>query len=303
MRRMMATALAFLVAALLLAAAAAATACLVLSRQIPPYAEAAKGFRAGFSGKVTEFDMGGSAEGGMAILPKIAEAHCDVVGAIGSPAVKFLKLRITDKPIVYAMVLNPAAEGISGANITGVHLEPAPQTVLAGLKRIIPNAKRVGVLYSPAISGDYIDAARKSASGLGLSLVAAAAPTSGEAVRGLETLAGQADVLWMIPDAITSSDAVFREMLRLSLQKGIPVFALAQKNVSDGALAALASDYLANGLQAGQIASRIAGGSIPSAVADEYARKVGWILNLKTAERLGIKIIKEIEQEAVEAYR
>ena len=107
----------------------------------------------------------------------------------------------------------------------------------------------------------------------------------------------------MIPDAITSSDAVFREMLRLSLQKGIPVFALAQKNVSDGALAALASDYLANGLQAGQIASRIAGGSIPSAVADEYARKVGWILNLKTAERLGIKIIKEIEQEAVEAYR
>ena len=46
MRRMMTTALAFFVAALLPAAAAAATACLVLSRQIPPYAEAAKGFRA-----------------------------------------------------------------------------------------------------------------------------------------------------------------------------------------------------------------------------------------------------------------
>lgn len=303
MRRIAVTTLALVALGFVPATSAAATACIVLSRQIPPYAEAAKGFRAGFGGKVTEFDMGGTPEGGLAILPKIAETNCDIVGALGSPAIKFLKLRVTDKPLVYAMVLNPAAEGISGANITGVHLEPAPQTVLAGLKRIAPNAKRVGVLYSPAVSSSYIDAARRAAGGLGLSLTAVAAPTSGEALRALEGLASQSDILWMIPDAVTSSDAVFREMLRLSLQKGIPIFALAQKNVSDGALAALASDYFSNGLQAGQIASRIAGGSIPSAIADEYAHKVGWYVNLKTAERLGIKILKEVEEDAVEAYR
>jgi putative tryptophan/tyrosine transport system substrate-binding protein len=303
MKKTLSTLLLALLAWLAPAAASAATACLVLSRQIPPYAEAAKGFRAGFTGKVVEFDMGGDAVGGMAILPKIAEANCDVIAALGSPAIKFLKIRITDKPLVYAMVLNPAAEGVSGANITGVHLEPAPQTVLAGLKRIIPNAKRVGVLYSPAVSGSYIEAARKAAAGLGLSLTAAVAPTAGDAVRALDALASQADVLWMIPDAVTSSDSVFREMLRISLQKGVPIFALAQKNVSDGALAALATDYLTNGLQAGQIASRIAGGQAPSSIPDEYARKVGWFVNLKTAERLGIKILQDIEKEAVEAYR
>lgn len=283
--------------------AQAATACLVLSRKIPPYEEASKGFRAGFSGKVTDFDMQGGVEGGLAILPKIAAENCDVIGALGSPAAKFLKMRIMDKPLVFAMVLNPQAEGISGSNLTGVHLEPSPQASLAALKRILPNAKRIGVIYNQANSAAYIASAQKAAEGMGLELLASQAATSGEALRILPSVAEKSDVLWMVPDSSTSSDSVFREMLRLSIQRGLPIFALSQKHVSEGALATVATDYIANGMQAGQIAGRVAGGSNPAMIPSEYARKTGWFVNMKTAERMGISIPADIVKEAVEAYR
>jgi len=280
-----------------------ATACLVMSRKIPPYEEASKGFRASFSGKVFDFDMKGSVDGGLSILPKMSEAGCDIIGALGSPAAKFLKIRVSDKPIVFAMVLNPAAEGIAGDNITGVHLEPSPQSILAGIKRILPNAKRVGVLYNSANSGRYIGDAQRAASGLGLELIARATKNTGEAIRLLSGIADKSDVILMVPDPQTSSDSVFREMLRLSIQQGVPIFALSQKHVSEGALATLATNYTSNGMQAGQIANRIAGGSNPGSISTEYANKAGWFVNLKAAERLGISVPDGIVREAVEAYR
>ena len=291
-------------AALLASATAhAARACLVLSRHIPPYAEAAQGFRDGFGGEVAEFDMAGEISNGLSILPKLTSPECGVIGSVGSLATRFLKIRIVDKPIVYSMVLNPAGDGITGANITGVRLESSPAAALAGIKKIMPNAKKIGVIFNPTASSDYVAEAGKAAAAMGLAIVSAPAMTLSDALRSIAELANRSDILWMIPDAVSSSDSVFREMLRISLQKGIPIFALSQKHVADGALAALATDYSTNGLQAGRMAARAAGGNPPASMPSEYAQKQGWIINLRAAERYGIRLPDDIVKEAVEAIR
>jgi putative ABC transport system substrate-binding protein len=281
---------------------AAQKACAVLSSDITPYREAMEGFRQSFKGQVQQLVMPAEAGRAGEIVAQIEGAGCSVVVAMGSNALKFLRLRMTSKPIVFAMTLSPTSEGISGLNITGVFLEPSPSMSLAAIRKVFPSARRIAALYSRSSQG-YMDAARREAQAQGIGLIAMPAPTTGDAIRAVAVAMTQADVIWMIPDIVTSAQAVFEAMLDASLRNNVPIFALAGKHVSAGALAALSTDYGGNGRQAGALAQRIAAGSQASAIAPEYSTDAGIVLNLRTARRMGISVPDSVISQAVEVYR
>lgn len=282
--------------------ACAQSACVVLSSDIAPYREAARGFSDAFRGKVAESVMGDDPSSAGKVAAEVNDANCAVVVAMGSQALRHLRLRIQGKPIVFAMTLSPSAGGIAGKEITGVYLEPSPRDTLAALKRIFPNAASAGVLHSPA-SAAYMQEAETAAQSFGLKLNAVSAASTGDAVRQLPSMTVKSDVLWMIPDPVTSSQGVFKAMLESSLTRSVPIFALSEKHVSAGALAALSTNYFENGKQAGALARRVALGTSASSLPPEYARDFGLALNLKTAQRLGFEIPEAIVREAAEVYR
>lgn len=279
------------------------TACAVLSSDIKPYHEAMTGFKQAFRGEVEEMILGDDPDRAGEIADKISRSQCAVIVAMGSNALKFVKLRAAEKPIVFAMTLSPAATELAARNITGVFLDPSPKATLAAIKKVLPAANKVGVLYSRSASGDYLDDARRASAGLGITIVTAQAGTVGDAVRQIPTLMTQCDVMLMIPDSVTASQGAFEAMLSASLKGNVPIFALSQKHVSEGALAALASDYTENGKQAAEISHRVASGTAPSSIPYEAARKAGFVINMKAAKRMGITISPQVLTEAVEVYR
>ncbi|MFH1829373.1 MAG: ABC transporter substrate binding protein [Pseudomonadota bacterium] len=278
-------------------------ACIVLSSDIKPYQEATKGFEKAFKGSTKEFILGTEESSPIEIMQAIKDQGCKVTVAMGSKALKFLKLRVADRPIVFAMTLSPSVKEALGRNITGVYLEPSPQDSLTAIHKLIPGASTIGILYSDSLSDDFLAKARSAANRMGLKLETMYVPSVADAVRAAPIICTKSDVLWMTPDPITSSRSSFEAMLTSSFQNKVPLFALSDKHVKGGAIAALSTDYMENGKQAGAMAQKVLQGTLPSAMPHEYARESGLIINLKTAEKLGFPISKSLLDEAVEVYR
>jgi putative ABC transport system substrate-binding protein len=276
-------------------------ACVVLSSDIGPYREALRGFKDAYRGHASEWVLDDDADA-VKVAGEVASSDCSAVVAMGSRAFKHLRLRVANRPIIFAMTLSPSVAGIAGREITGVYLEPSPHDTLAALKKVLPRAAMVGVLYSSA-SDVFMAEAQRVAGTLGLKLNAAAVRSVGDMARQAPNLVAHSDVVWMIPDPVTASQVAFQTILEYSLKHGVPVFALSQKNVSTGALAALTTDYFENGKQAGALASRVVRGTPASSIAPEFAKTSGLTINLKAASRLGFSIPESVINDAVEIYR
>ncbi len=281
--------------------APAQNACVILSSTAQPFKEAKEGFRKGFGGPVEEIVMPPEPAKAGEIVASITAKSCKVVVPMGSAALKFLRLRVSDMPIVFAMTLSPAVIRSEGLNMTGVYLEPSPGMQLASIRKVLPAARRVGVLYSSP--SEYLSVLERNAGGAGLEIVAVRAPKIGDAIREAESLVKRSDVLLMIPDVVTSTHEVFKSILLSSLSGNIPIFALAEKHVEAGALAALVTDYESNGAQAAVMARRVSAGASASSIKTDYSNKAGLVLNLKVAARLGIAVPEAAVNEAVDIYR
>ena len=100
-----------------------------------------------------------SAQGNTGTAAQIARKYVgerpDVIVAIATPSAQAVVAASKDIPIVYSAVTDPVAAKLvkgweaSGTNVTGVSdLSPLDKH-LELIKRVVPNAKRVGVIYSP----------------------------------------------------------------------------------------------------------------------------------------------------------
>lgn len=89
------------------------------------------------------------------IASKLVGAKPDVIVAISTPSAQALASATKDIPIVFSAVTDPIAAKLiktyekPGSNITGVtDMAPVAAQIDLGLK-IIPNAKKIGVIYNP----------------------------------------------------------------------------------------------------------------------------------------------------------
>ena len=79
-------------------------------------------------------------------LEKIHHEPPDIVVAIGTTAFKKVK-ELKGLPIVYLMVVSSEIDQALYPNISGVSMDVAPGASFAAMKDMLPNAKRVGLLY------------------------------------------------------------------------------------------------------------------------------------------------------------
>ena len=128
-----------------------------------------------------------SAQGNTGTAAQIARKYVgerpDVIVAIATPSAQAVVAASKDIPIVYSAVTDPVAAKLvkgweaSGTNVTGVSdLSPLDKH-LELIKRVVPNAKRVGVIYSPgeANSVSIVESLKKLLAGTDLTLVEGAA--------------------------------------------------------------------------------------------------------------------------------
>lgn len=263
----------------------------VQSVNIKPYNNALTGFKSVCDCKVKRFIVSEMQESD--ILKKVNKAKPDVIIAIGIDAFNRVR-RIKDIPIVYLMVLNARTMLSNGNNITGVSMNIAPEKQLELLKQALPEIKRIGLLYDPAGTGNFVKKAKLAAPVTGIKIIAKEIRRSKDYPSLLESIEGEMDAFWMLPDLTAVTPETVEFLFLFSMKNRIPVITFSDKYLSMGALMSFDIDAYDIGKQAGEMVKEILSGTGINNIARTDARKINLTINRGIAKKQAVKISDEI---------
>jgi putative ABC transport system substrate-binding protein len=283
---------------------------LVVSGAIGPFVDATSALRAALERAVQPeillLDLENSREKAAALPELLAEAQPALVITVGSFATAAALAARPAAPVVFSMVLYPEQSGFLPANgraVTGAMLDVPLDEQFAMTRRLLPSAKRVGVVYSVAETRRVVEAARAAARKHGFELEARTVEEPGQTPRAVEALLEEVDLLWTVADGRVLTAQTTSALLLAALRRGVPVFGLSAAHVRAGALAALSSDYADVGVQTAELAIRVLKGEPAGQIPPTAPRKISLALNLRTAKHLGLTIDERLEHEAAVVVR
>jgi len=223
----------------------------------------------------------------------------DLIVAVASPAARAVKGRTMRIPIVIVDVGDPVAYGFvpslahPGGNITGMSMQMLEIGVkgLQYMKEMLPTAVRLVVLANennPAnasVRTSIVDAASR----LGFVETKYHEVMSGDLAGTLTAiLRDQPDVLYVSADIFLYTQR--RQIIDFTLTNRIPALYGLKGYVPDGGLMALGPDREEVFRRAAEIVDKILKGAKPADVPVEQPTKFELLINLKTAEALGLMV-------------
>lgn len=274
----------------------------VFPSDVEAYRQAWSGFKGffdenGVSLSVSEYNL--KEEEPEAVYSQINQEKPDIVVTLGTKASKLAKEKIKDIPVVFCMVFKP--QEIAGSNITGVSIEISAEIKLQGLKRILPEAKDIGVIYSTRSTQAYEEVSEVCRK-MGFKLLEKRIDSEREFSQALQDISRQIDCFMMLPDSKIYSPISVKHLLLESLRKEFPVVGLSSVYTQAGALFSFECDYNNLGRQAAKMALKILNNERPTDIKPSMPRKMNLSLNLATAKRLGIEIPSQIIKDAREVF-
>jgi putative ABC transport system substrate-binding protein len=249
------------------------------------------------------FDLGGDQAAVRGVLAEVRRANPALIVTIGSLATSAVLAEDWPVPVVFSMVLYPAQSGFltkRSRGVTGASLDVPLELQFRTIRRLLPNARRMGVLYHPAETGGIIAAGRAAAAKENFELDARAIDKPADALDALTDLLERVDVLWTVADSYVFASQNTSALILTSLRRRIPMFGLSTAQVRMGALAALSCDYHDVGIQTAEIVARVLNGEHAADIPLTAARKINLALNLHSAEHLGIELTPAVKRDAVE---
>jgi putative ABC transport system substrate-binding protein len=143
--------------------------------------------------------------------------------------------------------------------------------------------------------------ARTSADALGLEIVAVPVANPNEVLLAGQVLINKSvDAIYQISDNIVN--ASFEILGRQAADGRVPLFGGFLESTHFGACAALGWDFYDMGYKAGEIAVRIRAGESPARIPFQSMTGVKLHINLKTAEKQGVKFGPQIIKRAAELW-
>ena len=178
--------------------------------------------------------------------------------------------------------------------LCGISLTPDPALLFFHLKALLPEVRRVIVVYNPGHNEALLKLAREAARSQGLELEALEARDLAGAVRlydGVFARAdGRRDALWLPQDPTTVDESTILPMvLKQSWERHLPIFSSSFLHVKKGALFALYPNNLELGRNLARLANGMLGGE-PARRGVAPLREVRTALNLRTAGHLGLAL-------------
>jgi ABC-type uncharacterized transport system substrate-binding protein len=220
-----------------------------------------------------------------AVARLIEEHRTDLVVAIGKKALQGAVL--TGRPVVYLLV--PRARAILPAShhATGVRLENSSGSEFAEILRLLPDIKRVGVVYDPDRTEALISqtiAARPD-----LTFVLRPTKRARDVAGQLESLKGIIDLLWMVPDLTVVSPQTEQSYYSFSLEQQVPLFSFSTKHLPHGATLAAVFDWEEMAKKGVELALQVLSGVPPEDIPPVQPEKVRIKINTKTAEKINLQ--------------
>ncbi|SET23093.1 ABC transporter substrate-binding protein [Thorsellia anophelis] len=230
----------------------------------------------------------------------------NAIVAIGTPSAQAVAAATKEVPLIFLAVTDPVEAQLvpswepSGTNITGVSdaLELEKQVEL--IKKVVPNAKNIGIVYNPseANSAIVVKQLQDILPKHGMSLVEAAAPRTIDVTSAAQSLVGKVDVIYTNTDNNVVS--AYESLVKVGNEAKIPLVAADTDSVKRGAIAALGVNYFDLGHQAGKIAVRIINGEKAGDIAPQTSEKVELFLNKTAAKAQGVELSDALIAEAAQ---
>lgn len=262
------------------------------TQNLKPFNEAIIAFKTACAGEYQELDLKEQEAELESVSKDWKKNPPGIVFAVGPQAAEYARKNIPENvPVIFVMVLDPEKRDLRAPNITGIRMEVPIRTQLEALKGIIPQVKKVGVLYNPKMSESLIQQASQVAQELGFQILASRVERKEDSILGLQLFANGIDVFWLIPDPTVANAEVFKELLKFTNQNRIPFFAFSDAFVKNRALFSLSPSNDGIGLQACEIAKRIQSGTSTSSIVWEYPKNLILSINITTAQQLGFSEI------------
>lgn len=203
--------------------------------------------------------------------------------ALGAPA-SMVAARAAPSMAVVNCMMPYSDEARSPASVT-VPAEVPIETQLQWLKRLLPEAHSVGILFDPAQNERRAadDAAALKRAGY----LPVLEPVTGPTVlpHALVSLASRIDVLHALPDSTVYSREHSRALLLFSFRRHVPIAGPTEAWVKAGALYSLDWDYTDLGRYCAALALRQLAGGKGAVPAPPRTRAFA---NARSAEQLGI---------------
>ncbi|HJE62346.1 ABC transporter substrate-binding protein [Alcaligenes nematophilus] len=249
-----------------------------------------------------------TAQGNPAIAAQIARKFvgdkADVIVAISTPSAQAVVSATKTIPVVYSAVTDPVVAHLvpsmapSGTNVTGVSDALALEAQVDLIKKVVPDAKRVGMVYNPgeANSAVVVKEMKELLPKHGMTLVEATAPRTVDVGAAARSLVGKVDVIYTNTDNNVVS--AYESLVKVGVDAKVPLIASDTDSVARGAIAALGVNYYNLGLQTGQQVIRILKGEKPGDMASETSSNLELYVNPGAAKRQGVSLNEDFVKSA-----
>ena len=234
-----------------------------------------------------------------AFAAELLQSKVDLIVTTGTPANHAARKATVTVPIVMTLALDPVGEGMvaslarPGGNLTGLStlsLELSQKHVEI-LKTLVPALSRVAVLRNSNNPGHpaQIKAVETAAQSIGIRVLAFDGRTADDIEKSFPSMAvSNAQAVLIFGDTFFVQQ--MRQLAALALKHALPSLAVPREFPDSGGLISYGPDVTDNLRRAAAYVDRILKGAKPGELPIEQPIKFEFVINLKTARALGLKV-------------
>lgn len=236
---------------------------------------------------------------------QLVNKQADVLVGIATPAAQALANTTQKTPIVLGAITDPVSAGLvksnekPGGNITGVSDQSPVAAQIELAKKLLPQAKKMGILYSSSEANSEYQANKAStiAKKAGIESKNFPVNSTNDLLTIVQEMANQVDFIY-IPTDNTIANAM-QTVVGAANNAAIPIIPSVDTMVEQGGLATVGINQYDLGVKTGQMVAMILKGKSKPATTPIYTFTKGdIIINQEQAEKLGISIPDSIKQQA-----
>ena len=238
------------------------------------------------------------------ICNQFVSSNCDLIMANATPALQAASTATAEIPVVATSITDYASAldakdwtGKTGTNVTGTS-DLAPLAEQANIvKELIPDAKKVGILYCSAEANSKYQATEitKTFTELGYEVKEYTFTDSNDVAQVTTTACNESDVIYIPTDNVAASNAELIDTVASPAKK--PIIA-GEENICKGCgIATLSISYYDLGVATGEMAYEIlVNGKKPGEMDIKYSPTFTKKCMAERAKALGITIPDEYEE-------
>lgn len=244
-----------------------------------------------------------------AIATQIAQSfsanNVKIMCAIATPSATACYSAAEDKdiPVIFTAITDPEQAGLVGGNITGTSDKLPVEAQLDLIRKLQPEAKTIGILYTTSEPNSVSAIAEYEAKApeYGFTIEALGVTAQSEVTQAADTLIGKGvDCFSNLTD--NNVVGVLSSILEKTDEAGIPVYGSEVEQVKLGCVAAAGIDYVQLGRQTGMMAAKVLTGEASAYDMDyETISEYGIYINSDALAIFGIELPAEIAEKAIES--